>query len=162
MAENPTIRRAEARDAEAVAALANMLAVAVEDHPPGVGVMTSEIVRRDLIDAPGLTLLVAERSDDIVGYALMTAAYETSYAARGVHLVDLAVAENARRCGVGSALMRAAAHEAVATGGCYVSWVVAQKNRAGQTFYNRIGGVCDPVEARAIFGPPFDALLDQD
>ncbi|MEL7174865.1 MAG: GNAT family N-acetyltransferase, partial [Pseudomonadota bacterium] len=84
--------------------------------------MTAEIVARDLVDAPGLTLLVADSGGVAVGYALLTASYETCYAVRGVYLIDLAVAETAQRQGIGRALMRAAAREAVAA--VRVDWEV--------------------------------------
>ncbi|MEM7499384.1 MAG: GNAT family N-acetyltransferase, partial [Pseudomonadota bacterium] len=137
--ETITIRPAEPRDAAAIADLANMLAVTVGDRAPGDGAMTAEIVARDLVDAPGLTLLVAERQGRTVGYALLTAAYETAHAVRGVYLTDLAVAEEARRSGVARALLRAAARHAIETGGRYVWWVVAHDNAGAKAFYDRFG-----------------------
>ncbi|MEL6766194.1 MAG: GNAT family N-acetyltransferase [Pseudomonadota bacterium] len=162
MKRDLNIRPGKAEDAAAIAAMANMLAAVVGDHPPGGGVMTAEIVARDLVDAPGLTLLVADIEGEAVGYALLTAAYETSHAARGVYLVDLAVAETAQRQGVGRALMRAAAREAVATGGRYINWVVAPGNDGAKVFYDGVGGIKEPIEARAIFGPAFEALLGEE
>ncbi|MEL6481999.1 MAG: GNAT family N-acetyltransferase [Pseudomonadota bacterium] len=162
MDSEPTIRRGTAQDAAAIAEMANMLAAAVGEHPSGGGLMTAEIVARDLVDAPGLTLLVADSGGVAVGYALLTASYETCYAVRGVYLIDLAVAETAQRQGIGRALMRAAAREAVATGGRYINWVVAPENEGAKAFYNAVGGIKEPIEARAIFGPAFEALLEEE
>ncbi|MEM6943042.1 MAG: GNAT family N-acetyltransferase [Pseudomonadota bacterium] len=157
-----SVRNAASCDAEAVAALANMLAVAVGTRAEGDAPMTAEHVRADLIDAPGLNLVVAERGGEVLGYALYTVAYETAYASRGVYVSDLAVAEEARRQGVARALMRTVAAAAIADGGRYVWWVVAPENAPAKAFYDGLGGVSYPVEARAIFDAPFEALIATD
>ncbi|MEM7499332.1 MAG: GNAT family N-acetyltransferase, partial [Pseudomonadota bacterium] len=70
--------------------------------------------------------------------------------------------EEARRSGVARALLRAAARHAIETGGRYVWWVVAHDNAGAKAFYDRFGGIKYPIEARAVFDAPFDAILAAD
>lgn len=58
---------------------------------------------------------------------------------------ELYVAPAARGRGVGEALMRAAAREALAAGCAQVRWQVAGWNEAGKRFYERLGAEPDPV-----------------
>jgi ribosomal protein S18 acetylase RimI-like enzyme len=83
--------------------------------------------------------LIAEQDGQPVGYALFYPAYDTDHAARGFYLQDLYVVPEARRQGVGRALMAAVARACEADGGCYVFWNALPENRAGLAFYHAIG-----------------------
>ena len=89
-------------------------------------------------------VLIAERHDQPVGYALFYPAYDTDHAARGF-LQDLYVVPKARGRGAGRALMTAVARACAADGGCYVFWNAQPRNRAGLAFYRVLGAREEPV-----------------
>ena len=89
-------------------------------------------------------VLIAERHDQPVGYALFYPAYDTDHAARGF-LQDLYVVPKARGRGAGRALMAAVARACAADGGCYVFWNAQPRNRAGLAFYRALGAREEPV-----------------
>lgn len=60
-------------------------------------------------------------------------------------LSDLYVSEQARRQGVGEALMNAARAHAEATGACGLQLETAKSNLPGQALYERLGYVRDEV-----------------
>lgn len=151
-----SIRPARFGDAQAIAGMANDLA---RRTIGGAGRMTAAAVRRDLIGQPDLGCLVADRSGSPIGYALWSAAYETAFAARGVYLSDLYVSPEHRSRGVGRGLMRALARICQEQGGRFLWWAVTPDNAEAQAFYDNLGAVSDPVEARALFEAPFEALL---
>ncbi|MEM9781390.1 MAG: GNAT family N-acetyltransferase [Pseudomonadota bacterium] len=151
-----TLRDAEGRDAPALAALMNTLAVATQSSP---GVMTAEAVREGPMAMASMRLRVAVRGDTVLGYTLTSPAYETAFAQRGRYMSDLAVAENARRQGVGQALIRDAARLTAAEGGRFLWWVVMPSNTEALALYDRYDGICETLQCRAIFGAPFEALL---
>jgi GNAT superfamily N-acetyltransferase len=125
------IRAAEPRDYEAYVRLFRELGV--DDPIPGRDHFTSEL-------GPGL--LVYERGGDVVGY---TAFHKLAVAG---HVRNLAVAPEARRCGVGRALMEAAAAWLRAQGA--VEWHLNVKidNAAAIGLYESLGMI---VEHRSTF-----------
>jgi GNAT superfamily N-acetyltransferase len=90
-------------------------------------------------------VLLAEDAGRTLGYALFYPSYDSEHAARGLYLQDLFVVPEARRRGVGRALMAAIARACEADGGCYLFWNALESNRAARTFYRRIGGREEPV-----------------
>jgi len=94
---------------------------------------------------PRFQTLIAEERGRVVGYALYFAAYDTDDAARGFYLQDLYVRPEARRRGVGRALMAALARACAADGGSYLFWNALARNRAARAFYRRIGAGEVPV-----------------
>ena len=83
--------------------------------------------------------LLAEDAGQVLGYALFYPSYDSEHAAKGVYLQDLFVVPQARRRGVGRALMAAVARACQAEGGCYLFWNALEANHAGRAFYRRIG-----------------------
>lgn len=152
------IRRAEERDAAAIAEMANALALLTTGRP---GQMTPEVARRELIGDRRLGCLVADRDGEAVGYALWSAAYETAFATRGIYVSDLYVRPAHRRGGVGHALMRALARICRGEGGGYIWWAVSPQNPTAQQFYDSLGAITDPVDARAVVDAHFQALLEE-
>lgn len=157
----PAMRDAAADDAPALAALMNELARATGASE---GQMTAETVLAGPMAIPSLRLRVAEtageRTDSrVLGYTLTQPAYETAFAARGRYLCDLAVAQAARRRGIGQALLRDAARLSAAEGGVYLWWVVLPSNLPALALYDRYDGVRETPQCRAIHGPTFDALV---
>jgi len=150
------IRDAAPRDAERVALMANRLA---RQSVGRVGDMTPDRVVSDLIEGPGLNLIVADQGGSAIGYALYTVAYETAYAARGSYLTDLYVIAEARRQGAALALLRSIAKRTVADGGRYVWWVAMPTNPDARAFYDALDATKETVLARALFDAPFERLL---
>ncbi|WP_178130767.1 GNAT family N-acetyltransferase [Reyranella sp. CPCC 100927] len=153
-----SVRRATVDDAEALAELTRGLNAHQGDP---VGNFSAAVARRDGFGAtPCWTALIAERDGEPVGYAMFHAAYDAPHAARGLYLQDLFVREDARRLGVGRALMAAVAREARQAGCIFFWWTAKQWNTEALAFYRALGATADTVVAHALFGPAFDRLID--
>ncbi|HKU97909.1 MAG TPA: GNAT family N-acetyltransferase [Vineibacter sp.] len=153
-----SVRRATVHDAEALADLTRGLNAHQGDP---VGNFSAAVARRDGFgDAPCWTALIAERAGEPVGYAMFHASYDAPHAARGLYLQDLFVREDARRLGVGRALMAAVAREARQAGCVFFWWTAKQWNTEALAFYRALGATADTVVAHALFGTAFDRLAD--
>lgn len=103
---------------------------------------TAEARARLLRDAPfGATprfeLLVAEQEDRLVGYAFFYQTYSSFLALPTLWLEDIFVLPEARTSGVGGALFRAVASEALQRGCGRMEWTVLTWNHLAQEFYRR-------------------------
>jgi GNAT superfamily N-acetyltransferase len=130
------IRAAETRDLPSVVGLVR--ALAEFEKLPG----PDDAAARRLADdfaAKRYSLLVAEASGAIVGYALYFFTYSTFLAQPSLYLEDLFVHPDARGRGVGERFMRALAKEAVAHGCGRFEWTVLDWNVDAQKFYRRLG-----------------------
>jgi len=58
---------------------------------------------------------------------------------------ELYVDDGGRGHGIGEALMRAAAKDAIAHGCATIKWQVAEWNTRARAFYERLGAAADPV-----------------
>lgn len=154
------VRRAERGDAEALSALGHALNVQQGDP---AAQFTVEAVRRDGFgEAPRFEAWMAELDDRAVGYALVVpAAYETGHAKAGVYVQDVFVAPEARRLGVGRALMAAVAADARGRGLEFVWWASRTWNTESHAFFRTLATVEEPVIAFAVFGDQFDKLADE-
>jgi len=152
------IRSARVEDGEAVAALATRLMASEGKPPPS---LTPQAFRRDGF-GPGarFATLVAEAANGLVGYALYYPAYDSESASHGLLVSDLFVAEEARRNGIGRALMRAVARVARETGGAWLFWLVIEGNREARAFYDRLGAEGMPVRPMQLTGVALDRLID--
>jgi GNAT superfamily N-acetyltransferase len=83
--------------------------------------------------------LVAVTAAGIVGYAMTCRGYEAHIGKRRLWLSDLFVRKQARRIGVGRALMIAVAREAIARGCEAVYWDLWRRNVIGKFFYESLG-----------------------
>jgi ribosomal protein S18 acetylase RimI-like enzyme len=77
---------------------------------------------------------------------LAYAGYDVLSASRGLHVSDVVVAPDMRNIGVGTALMRRLAAEALQEGLEWMSWTTLCSNHDAQRFYQRIGG--NPVNVQ--------------
>jgi ribosomal protein S18 acetylase RimI-like enzyme len=153
------IRPAEPEDAEAIARLGDGLNR--HEGRPG-GLLTAETIRRDGFGPePAFEVLLAEWEGQAVGYALFHAAYEASYAARGIYLVDLYVDARARRRGIGRRLLARLAAEARARGLSYLWWASRPSNAEANAFYRKLGARQHPVVAHALTTDAFEKLADE-
>jgi len=92
------------------------------------------------------------------GYALFHESYETTYAARGLYLVDLHVEAAHRRRGIGRALLAHLAALARERRLDFLWWVSKPWNREAHAFYRALGAADEPLIAHALYGAAFDRL----
>lgn len=101
-----------------------------------------EIERRLARDGFGIprffSSLLAERAGRPVGYAFFWGGYDTQIASRTIILSDLYVAPEARRAGVGAALLGEVARRGRAAGALQLWWPVFADNRRARDYYARI------------------------
>jgi ribosomal protein S18 acetylase RimI-like enzyme len=96
----------------------------------------------DWLSKDGYTLLLAERGDEAIGYAMVSlgeGAATWDLGERTVELETLSVLESERGNGVGRALTEAAAHIAAEAGARTVLVGVAHSNENAIRFYEREG-----------------------
>ena len=132
-----TIRPMRLEDAAAVAELARELAAVVEDPEPALN--ASDLVRDGVGPDRWFDCLVAVAAGGIVGYAMMCRGYEAHIGKRRLWVGDLYVRKEARRMGVGRALMIAVARQASTQKCEAVYWDLWRFNRAGRSFYESLG-----------------------
>jgi GNAT superfamily N-acetyltransferase len=82
---------------------------------------------------------IAERDGSPVGYAITFHTYSSFLALPTLYLEDLFVVPEARSLGVGKALFRFLAAEAVRQGCGRMEWVVLDWNQLAIDFYDRLG-----------------------
>ncbi|MBI3943435.1 MAG: GNAT family N-acetyltransferase [Chloroflexi bacterium] len=135
------VRAATAADAPAVGQLAQEFAAYLRDLGDMTDFQLDEAaVRRDGFGPnPAFTGLVVEKDGQIVGYLLYHFGYDTDRAMRLLHVVDLYVRQDARRSGIGRALMLAAADICRQAGGGVLFWSVFKPNKLAAEFYRRLG-----------------------
>jgi GNAT superfamily N-acetyltransferase len=105
---------------------------------------------------------MAEVDGVAAGYALVVpAAYETGYAKAGVFVQDIFVAPEARRRGVGRALLAAVAADARRRGLEFMWWASRAWNTDSHAFFRTLATVDEPVIAFAAFGDEFTTLADE-
>lgn len=132
-----TVRSGVAKDAAAVARLANALNMEMDGTK---GPFDELVILRDGFGTnPAFKLLVAEAEDRLVGYALYSDYYNTDFAHRGYWLQDLYIAPAFRKTGVGEALMRELAQRAVSERRGTIAWGVYTSNEGARRFYRKIG-----------------------
>jgi GNAT superfamily N-acetyltransferase len=137
------VREAVPADAETIAAFAQ--ALSLEEGYPAPALRAEHVRAEGFGARPRFRALIAEQDARVAGYALFYPAYDTDHAARGFYLHDLYVVPEARRRGVGRALMAAVAHACLVDDGCYLFWNAQPRNRAGLAFYHAIGACEEPV-----------------
>lgn len=133
------VRRATPADVSDILALIKALA-AYEREPDAV--MASEDMLRRALFAfePKVFAHVAEHDGALIGLALWFLNFSTWTGRHGVYLEDLYVDDAARGLGVGRALMKALAREAVTMGHARLDWAVLDWNEEAKAFYRRVGG----------------------
>jgi GNAT superfamily N-acetyltransferase len=142
------VREAEPRDATALTALVKALNAEQGDPTDRI---TEARVAADLIArGAGGRCVVAERDGALVGYATGFPTYESGFAARGMYVGDLFVAERVRRRGVARALLAALGRAVLDAGGDHL-WLTAKPwNAAAHALYRRLGAGGEEVLAFAI------------
>jgi GNAT superfamily N-acetyltransferase len=131
------IRSARAEDCEAIHAM--LVALAVYERAPDAVKVTPDALRRDGFGpTPRYEAIIAERDGKPVGFALWTSNYSTWEGRAGFFLEDIFVYEEARKYGVGQALMARMARMARERGLGRLDLNVLTWNPA-RKFYERLG-----------------------
>lgn len=92
-------------------------------------------------EPPPFECLLAEIDGEPAGFALFFHTYSTWRARRGIHLEDLWVVPEARRRGVGRALLARLAAIAEERGCARLEWAVLDWNELAMSFYRSLGAV---------------------
>ncbi|HNP57528.1 MAG TPA: GNAT family N-acetyltransferase [Gordonia sp. (in: high G+C Gram-positive bacteria)] len=140
MGDSTVIRSATRADVPVILTLIHGLAD-YENEPDAV-VATENLLAQQLFGPqPGAEVVIAELDDSPVGFALFFHNFSTWEGRRGLYLEDLFVVEEARRRGVGRALMVHLARLAVERDCARFEWSVLDWNTPAIGFYRGIGAV---------------------
>jgi GNAT superfamily N-acetyltransferase len=138
------VRPAEKSDADLIVGLYKQFETYVQELSQNVvieeGKLDSKIYKRDGFgENPAFRGLVAEEGDEAVGYLLYFFGYDSEYAARTMHLMDLYVTEKHRARGVGREFMKHAKTICTESDVKEIVWSVYKLNRAARVFYEKLG-----------------------
>ena len=132
------IREGRAGDA---AGLARMISdFNVEEGSPG-RIGADAVVDLCFREGARYRTLVAEAEGGLVGYALLTAFFDTEPCAWCTYMQDLYVVPDWRSRRVGERLIAAAARHTLEEGRHELVWHVRDHNARGRAFYARVGGI---------------------
>lgn len=134
------VRKARHEDAPRILELVDALAD-YERLPRPDGGARERLLRDGFGPSPRFDLLVGERDGAAVGYALFFETYSSFLARPTLYLEDLFVHPDHRKGGLGLALFRAVATEAVRRDCGRMEWAVLTWNRLAIDFYERQGAV---------------------
>ena len=134
------VRKARHEDAPRVLELVDALADYERLPRPDAGAR-ERLLRDGFGPSPRFDLLVGERDGAPVGYALFFETYSSFLARPTLSLEDLFVHPDHRKCGLGRALFRAVATEAVRRECGRMEWAVLTWNRLAIDFYEGLGAV---------------------
>ncbi|PDT84539.1 hypothetical protein CO669_31975 [Bradyrhizobium sp. Y36] len=136
-----SIRKAQASDYAAVRSLADALATHIEEPPPPLTM--DRYVAFYIREHAPVHLFVALLEDRVVGMIAWILTHELYSARAGMYISDIAVHADARRQGVGSALMTKAKEWAADHGVTRLGWDVWKHNASAMQFYARLGAAPD-------------------
>ena len=131
-----TIRSATADDVPLILEFIKALA-RFENEPDAVKTTPEDLLRDGFGERPQFEVLIAERHEKSVGFALFFATYSTWEGRPSLYLEDLFVVESARKHGVGRALMAKLAAICVERGYQRLELQVLDWNPA-RKFYHRL------------------------
>ena len=129
---------ATAADVDEILALVRELAE-YEKAPHAVTATPADLLRDGFGDNPRFYVLLAREGEQVAGFAFYFFAYSTWRAQPTLYLEDLFVRPAYRRRGLGVALMRRLADEAVKTGCGRFQWQVLDWNEPAVRFYESLG-----------------------
>lgn len=135
------IRRAIKQDADRLAPLFDAYR---QFYGQGTGPVVARQFLHDRLARNESLVLIAEDHDGVViGFVQLYPLFSSILAARMYLLSDLFVVPHARRRGVGTRLLKAAAEEARSAGAVRLELATAITNAAAQRLYERLGWVRD-------------------
>ncbi len=162
-----TLHVRSARPDDAPLILALIRALAEYERAPDAVVATEATLMQHLFGdgigrGPVAECLIGEVDGEAMGFALYFHNFSTWRGAPGLYLEDLFVRPEARRKGLGRALLAALARTAVARGCHRFEWCVLDWNEPAIAFYRALGAT--PLDAWTIYrltGPALHALAAQ-
>jgi GNAT superfamily N-acetyltransferase len=133
------IRPAQRGDVQLMVQLIRELAE--YEREPDAAVATEADLLRDGFDTPTplFQCLIAEWEREPAGFAFFFTNYSTWHGTPGIHLEDLFVRAHLRGRGIGKALLKAVAREAVDKGCTRLNWHVLDWNQPAIDFYEHLG-----------------------
>ncbi|KAM3957111.1 thialysine N-epsilon-acetyltransferase [Aphomia sociella] len=132
------VRPARVADVPRIHAMIHELA-AYEGMPDGPQLSVEDLIKDGFESPfPWFFALVAERGDEILGYALCNRAY-SSWTCRAFYVEDLYVVPAARRAGVAKALLQHLCQMALQQSVHRIDWHVLESNAPALAFYARLG-----------------------
>lgn len=139
MSQEIEVREATGEDSEDIHALAGELATVVGDSRPDSKAVQERLL--ELLDAPSARTLVAEGEESLVGVVSFWIKPDLAHGDTVVEIPMLAVAEEARRQGVGKLLIQkvqklASEHEA-----SLIELIATPDNTDAREFYRSLGFV---------------------
>ncbi len=132
------IRRARREDAEALFSLITALAH-FEKLPPPDSAARARMLADGWGERPRFQTWLAERDGQAVAYAICFDTYSTFLARPTLYLEDIFVLPEHRGAGIGYAVFRAVARDAVERGCGRMEWCCLDWNQRALDFYDRIG-----------------------
>jgi GNAT superfamily N-acetyltransferase len=132
-----TIRRAVKEDCPRLLELIRELAAFV-NSPEAVTVSEAHFAESGFGDQPVWWAFVAESEGIVVGFAVYYIRYST-WKGQQLYLEDLLVTREARRHGIGKALLARLIAEAEARKASGVTWQVLDWNQPAIDFYTKLG-----------------------
>ncbi|WP_164937566.1 GNAT family N-acetyltransferase [Bradyrhizobium guangxiense] len=136
-----SIRRAEASDYAVVRGLAEALAAHIEEPPPPLTL--ERYLAFYICEHAPVHLFVALLDNRVVGLIAWILTHELYSAQAGMYISDIAVHADARRKGIGTALMTKAREWASNQGVTKLGWDVWKHNASAMQFYARLGATVD-------------------
>jgi len=134
------VREASAEDAEKIHALADELAGAVGDSPPGLENVRERLA--ELMEEPRAWVMVAEDEDGaVVGAVSLWIKPDLAHGDNVVEVPMLVVSEDRRREGVGKLLMEEVQSLAAGNGASLIELVATTQNSPAREFYRSLGFV---------------------
>jgi GNAT superfamily N-acetyltransferase len=133
-----TIRAATPSDVPTILALVRELAT-YERDPGAVTATEADFLRHGFGERPLFRTLIAEWNGESAGFALYFLAFSTWSGGPVLYLEDLFVRESLRKNGIGVALMKRLAREALADGCSKMKWLVLDWNDPAIRFYEALG-----------------------
>jgi len=138
---NPTIRKAERSDVAAIFALIQELAL-YEKAPEQV-TNTADQLAIDLFEKYRCEAIVAEKENQVVGFALYYTSYST-WKGACLYLEDFYVIESERQHGIGQLLFDSVLKTAKDRKVQRMDWQVLTWNEPAIRFYEKQNAILDP------------------
>ncbi len=136
--EEILVRRAEPRDAELLLSMIDELADYERLDRPSAAAR-ARLVEDGFGPNPRFSALIAEAGGEAAGYAVTFPTYSTFLALPTLYLEDIFVRPAARGRGVGTAIFRYLARQALDDGYGRLEWMVLDWNRSAIDFYESTG-----------------------
>ncbi len=153
-----SLRPAVPADAATLLTLVRGLAE-YERAPDDVVATEADFARALSSSPPEMAALLAEQDGSVLGFALFFPTWSTWRGRPGIHLEDLFVLPEARRRGIGRALLAKVAAVAVARGCARLEWQVLDWNEPALRFYRALGArSLDEWTAMRVDGAALTAL----